>query len=669
MQIMGYGFNERTTFYKFQCLCWALTFNFNHFVCGGFSMSRKWIVCAMFALAAISSQAAMDRAWTGLATTDPRIGPGDWFNAGNWNTALGLDPNVPPTASQEALIAVPGANVNVYFRAADPNGDPNIACLTAYCRGLRPGAITSPVKLTIWPKATLITAGGGENFETSFNATESSIFDVYGTLVAGNGIYFARRGPSTITIYDGGYFSIPVNTLEFQGGDGTINVQAGGALRCIPAVTMARYRQAGTNTWSILNVNGGQAEFGGNIQMGRITVTAAPGQAEVHITDGEMIVGYMRAVDGLGVITGAANLIVGQDAGTLPNPSSTAIVNVAGGRLIVTGTISSNVTDPAAVKQVNLTGGQLSVRSWTTANMGDIVNAGGVFSPATVNYNSGTGVYTIDETHRAEMTFVTGKGYKETSTAAVVQIDIEGTTQWSGNQAQYDHIALNGGNVTLMGDLKVIMRGSYVNTASPSDVLNIFTGVGAGSTGTFKNLVSGRVNAYNESGGLEGTFLVTYPATFPGNITLSNLIMSNVPPTITASNVYTYDAVKSSILIDTTVTHPLGLADITYAWAVVSQPAGSTITPDPTTLTTNDISIGVDMMGDYTLRLTATHIPTGKLATKDVMVAVEADACAAALRSGAVLSPGDINSDCKVNLDDFVLMAANWLDCVSQVCP
>lgn len=29
---------------------------------------------------------------------------------------------------------------------------------------------------------------------------------------------------------------------------------------------------------------------------------------------------------------------------------------------------------------------------------------------------------------------------------------------------------------------------------------------------------------------------------------------------------------------------------------------------------------------------------------------------------------GDVNQDCKVNLEDFALMAANWLTCNSPVC-
>lgn len=597
--------------------------------------SASLFVMIVVVLAAGVSPAATDRTWVGTGTTHPNVGPGDWSNGGNWTLGLDLDPNRPPSVAENVKIDMAGADVNVYFRAADPDGDPNVAgTLVAECKGLTLNGNVTPATLTIWPKAELNSAGGGDQFVTAqANDDDIAYVDVYGTLTVGNGPFISRRGPSTLTIYDGGVL-VSGGNAEIQHGNGTINVMAGGIYENPGELKMARGANSpGQTKRSILNIEGGQARF-----VRLHTVRNDTCNSTVSINSGLMII-----TDDLYLSYAAA-------------PGS-AIINLDGGRLIVYDQIRSNAT---ANVEFNFTGGELAVRNWTSAV--PVVNDGGTLSPAVISYNAGDFSAVIDETHYSELR----AGYEETSASAVMRVDIDGTNGWNGSGSEYDFIHMRSTAVTLMGELEVVLRGDYVNTISPSDsfiILNYASSI----TGGFNNLdVDDRVTIYNDQGGVEGTFLVTYGAS---RITLSDAIITNVPPTIAASDVCTYDAVKDTIVIDTTVDHPLGMGDVTFEWTVISQAAGSQITPDPTTLTTNDITIGVDMTGDYVLELKATKTSTGKFATAQITVAVEADACAAALRCGATLLDGDVNGDCEVNMTDLSLVAGNWLGCVSQDCP
>jgi hypothetical protein len=79
------------------------------------------------------------------------------------------------------------------------------------------------------------------------------------------------------------------------------------------------------------------------------------------------------------------------------------------------------------------------------------------------------------------------------------------------------------------------------------------------------------------------------------------------------------------------------------------------------TPTVEATSVTIDATGTYTLRLTADD---GELTGFDtVIINVYADACAAAkAQAGYTALQGDIDNDCDVDLDDFMLMAGNWLD-------
>ncbi len=600
------------------------------------------VMCVMLALVVGVGVSQADRVWVGTGTPEG-IGAGsDWFELANWS--VGVDPNALPTSDDNVKIDMADGFVDVFFRAADPNDDPNsVPPMVATCKGLTLNGNVTPATLTIWPGATLNSAGGGAQFLTAeANEDDIAYIDVYGTLTVGNGPFLSRRGPSTLTIYDGGVL-VSAGNAEIQHGAGTINVLAGGIYENPGELKMARGANSpGQTVKAVFNLEGGQAQL-----LRLMNAKNATCNGEVNVNSGLLLI---------------------SDDWRLANNSNpqSAVNNINGGRVIVRDQIRSD----SANIEFNFTGGELAVRNWASSSAGDLVNAGGTISPATFTYNTADHTYVCDETHRSDNNYDATRGYIETSASAVVRIDIEGTTGWDGSGSEYDYFNMYGSPVELMGELDVVLRGSYVNTISSSDSFTIFQNVGSLTSG-FNNLDGGnRVNIYNEQGGLEGTMLVTYPATFPGNITLSDAIITNVPPTITTADVYTYDAVKNSILVEATVDHPLGLDDVEYGWAVISQPDGSTITPDPVTLTTEYITIGVDMTGDYVLELTATKTSTGKFATAQILVAVEADPCAAAKRApDFALLEGDINGDCSVNMEDFALLAANWMGCVSQVCP
>ena len=92
------------------------------------------------------------------------------------------------------------------------------------------------------------------------------------------------------------------------------------------------------------------------------------------------------------------------------------------------------------------------------------------------------------------------------------------------------------------------------------------------------------------------------------------------------------------------------------AGAVYSLPQGGTDAAPTATLTT-------DTAGDYTLRLTATDATQSVY--DEIVVTVEVDACAAAVESGLTKSYFDVEpagGDCDVDLLDFAVFAADWLD-------
>ncbi len=80
-------------------------------------------------------------------------------------------------------------------------------------------------------------------------------------------------------------------------------------------------------------------------------------------------------------------------------------------------------------------------------------------------------------------------------------------------------------------------------------------------------------------------------------------------------------------------------------------------------------AVTIDNTGWFFFTFTATDTAGSSVDT--VNVGVYVDACAAAIADPADIPAaypngyGDLNGDCKIDMNDFVIMAATWLDCVS----
>ncbi len=124
--------------------------------------------------------------------------------------------------------------------------------------------------------------------------------------------------------------------------------------------------------------------------------------------------------------------------------------------------------------------------------------------------------------------------------------------------------------------------------------------------------------------------------------------------------------------IDATVTDD-GLPDppaaVGFTWAVTG---GNTdniaITPPdpPTDPVAEDVEVTVTAVGTYELTLTADD--GDKDASDTVTVNVLENACEAAKAAGVELIVGDVNEDCIVDMGDVMVMAGDWLSCISLDC-
>ena len=583
--------------------------------------------------------------WTGADPNDPT--GSNWFAEGNWSAGL------PSFTSGDTWINVNGVVVDVNDFLVDPN-HPELGTL-----GLVAEAYKLNFEGTSSPSTLNINEGAALQLKwesaVSYNPGGLANVNVYGTLESSALLLLPRKGNAHVSVYPGGVIDCRV-TVDGQAANMNIESRAeGGTVPQPSSGTLDMYGGAiycGEAKWPRMN---GQATL--NLMDGEFNTLDTPGGvmskdfrlAHSDPYDRGMVnqSGGLLKCDQL-IIGGTASAATGADTGD--GVTGYAIYNLTGGELNCRQILSSSAALAPDQIQMNLLGGTLNFTEWH-ASMGPMVNQNTVVSPGRYSNNA-----PMDET----MQLVIQGDYSDAGVdpdVPVLSFDLGGTS--AGNN--YDRIVFQGA-VSLDSALQVTFVDGFELTMAPGDTFTIVQSTNE-ITGGFTNLVGGRVEAYaGES--LEATFLVTIDNTVdPKVITLTDAILTNVPPTITAADVYTYDAVKDSILIDTTVDHPSGTGDVTYAWTVISQPDGSTITPDPATLTTNDITIGVDLLGDYVLQLTATKTPTGKFATADILVAVRADACEAAkAQPDFELLIGDIDEDCDVDMVDFSLLASTWLE-------
>ncbi len=91
------------------------------------------------------------------------------------------------------------------------------------------------------------------------------------------------------------------------------------------------------------------------------------------------------------------------------------------------------------------------------------------------------------------------------------------------------------------------------------------------------------------------------------------------------------------------------------------------MTPDPPTdPVAEDAEVTVTAVGTYELTLTADD--SDKDASDTVTVNVLENACEAAKAAGVELIVGDVNEDCIVDMGDVMVMAGDWLSCISLDC-
>ncbi|MBN2212261.1 MAG: LamG domain-containing protein [Sedimentisphaerales bacterium] len=110
-------------------------------------------------------------------------------------------------------------------------------------------------------------------------------------------------------------------------------------------------------------------------------------------------------------------------------------------------------------------------------------------------------------------------------------------------------------------------------------------------------------------------------------------------------------------------------ANATLLWTVESAPAGAgalLFSPDAT-VENPTVTFHIPLVeGDYTFRLTADD--TAVQVYDEVTIHLEVATCSDVVAQG--LNPAtDVNDDCYVDLADFALLAADWLECVEPQDP
>lgn len=137
---------------------------------------------------------------------------------------------------------------------------------------------------------------------------------------------------------------------------------------------------------------------------------------------------------------------------------------------------------------------------------------------------------------------------------------------------------------------------------------------------------------------------------------------NNQPPIVNAgADVSTWleEGVARTVNLDATVTDDGMLSPYTVLWTVVSEPTAGAAVIGTANLV--DTSVTLAAVGQYVLKLAAFD---GEYTSSDtVTINVYNDSCEAAKSlPDYVPLAGDLNADCMVDLRDFAVMAANWLE-------
>ncbi|MBN1123632.1 MAG: LamG domain-containing protein [Sedimentisphaerales bacterium] len=111
-----------------------------------------------------------------------------------------------------------------------------------------------------------------------------------------------------------------------------------------------------------------------------------------------------------------------------------------------------------------------------------------------------------------------------------------------------------------------------------------------------------------------------------------------------------------------------GLTDVTILWTTVSGPEEGVeaVFADPsdpaTTVSFPKSESGNIYFGTYVLRLTAIDVEANAEVYVEIEIEIVPPSCQDVIDAGLILD-GDINKDCRVTLEDFAILAANWAKC------
>ena len=197
----------------------------------------------------------------------------------------------------------------------------------------------------------------------------------------------------------------------------------------------------------------------------------------------------------------------GTGTGTTNNLSA---FTLAGGTFVSAGVVAASTnTGPGSVNNFNFMGGVLAVQSFNATNLGSSPAATVFANQTNVSLALGTlvnygGVLAPGNLGVPGKTIIAGN-YAVSNPAAILAIDIGGTNQANAFQngvTNYDVLSVVG-NTTLGGSLIVNVLNNFMPAAT--NVFLVITNAGTLS-GTFTNLIDGRVKVLNLVG---GSFAVT----------------------------------------------------------------------------------------------------------------------------------------------------------------
>lgn len=139
------------------------------------------------------------------------------------------------------------------------------------------------------------------------------------------------------------------------------------------------------------------------------------------------------------------------------------------------------------------------------------------------------------------------------------------------------------------------------------------------------------------------------------------------PVTDAGADVFTWLVDGSRVVVlGATVTDdgfPNPPGEYTISWAVTGGDTESIAITDPAV---EDAEVTVTALGTYELELTTND--SALSASDTVTVNVYENGCDAAKAAGVELLVGDFNEDCVVDIGDAMVMAGDWLSCISLDC-